>query len=154
MVEHRMYLAMPGIALAAGGGFAWVFRRRRALALAVGAASVVAFVTLTFLRNEVWRSPVSLWSDAVAGSPNNPRAHVNLGLALLTAGQPTEAVRHYCRALALDPENRQARVNLDAALEDQTEARLEDNEDVDLEGLPTGADGSLGLEPPDPCRNR
>lgn len=154
MVEHRMYLAMPGIALAAGSGFAYVFRWRRSLAVAAGAVAVVALVTLTRVRNEVWRSPVSLWSDAVAGSPNNPRAHVNLGLALLTSGQPKEAVAQYCRALALDPGNRQARVNLDAALEDQAEARLEADEDVDFEGLPTGADGSVGIEPPDPCRNR
>ncbi len=155
MVEHRMYLAMPGIALVVGNGFAWLYRRQRSLAAVGGTAVVVGLAALTFLRNEVWLTPVSLWTDAVVKSPGKARVHANLGLALTSAGRSAEAIKHYCRALALDPNDRQARTNLDAALEADTLAKADSGHDIVLEGQPTGAGGfALELKPRDPCRDR
>jgi Flp pilus assembly protein TadD len=147
-----MYLAMPGIALAAGSAFAGAFRRRRAYALAAGTFAVLLLATLTLMRNEVWRTHVSLWSDAVAKAPHKARVYVNLGQALSLDGHPEEAISLYCRALALDPGNAQAQNNLYATLDEQTKAALEGGNDVILERLPTGANGEFGLRPQDPCR--
>jgi hypothetical protein len=156
MVEHRMYLVMPGIALAAGNGFAWVFRQRRSPALIAGAAALLVLSALTFMRNEVWRTHVSLWSDALAKSPRKARVYVNLGQALHLAGRVDEAISRYCQALALDPRHVRARVNLDAAVEEQTDAALDSEDEIVLEGMPSGASGSgaIVLRPPDPCRGR
>jgi hypothetical protein len=150
-----MYLAMPGIALAAGNGFAWVFRQRRSPALIAGTAALLLLGTLTFMRNEVWRTHVSLWSDALAKSPHKPRVYVNLGQALFLAGRVDEAISRYCQALALDPGYVQARVNLDAAVDKQVDAALDSEDDVVLEEMPTGpGGGTVVLRPPDPCRGR
>ncbi len=155
MVEHRMYLAMPGIALAAGSGFAWAFRQRRTLALVTGTAAVLVIGTLTFMRNEVWRTHVSLWSDALAKSPGKARVYVNVGLALELAGRVDEAISHYCRALALDPRNAQARVNLETAVAEQADAMMEQGDEITLRSIPLGPDGApVTLAPLDPCRDR
>jgi len=155
MVEHRMYLAMPGVALAVASGFAWLFQRQRAVAAVLGATAAALLCALTFLRNETWRTPEALWRDAVAKSPNKPRVHINLGMALRLAGESDEAITQYCRALALDPRNARARGNLDALIEEQADAALDEGTEIVLEGSGTGPEGSLlGLEPPDPCAGR
>ena len=155
MVEHRMYLAMPGIALAAGNGFAWFFRLRRSTALIAGTAALLLLGALTFMRNEVWRTHESLWSDALAKSPRKPRVYVNLGQALYLAGRVDEAISRYCQALALDPQYVQARVNLDAAVEKQADAGFDSEDEIVLEEMHTGPPGSaVVLRPPDPCRGR
>ena len=150
MVEHRMYLAMPGIALAAGAAFAWAARRKRRPALLLGAAAVVLLATLTFRRNEVWRTPLSLWLDALAKSPGKARVYVNVGTALHLEERLDEAITYYCKALALEPENKRARFNLDRVLEEQVTQQAATG-GVVLEGLEVGADGSLTLTPRHPC---
>ncbi len=47
--------------------------------------------------------------------PEEPRAHNNLGILLMKQGKPNEAVFHFSKALALRPNYRQARLNLEAA---------------------------------------
>ena len=96
-------------------------RRRiaRALALVAGLGALLGLGAVTFMRNEVWRTHVSLWSDAVAKSPRKARAYANLGQALFLAGHVDEAISRYCEALALDPQYTHARVNLDAAVDAQ-----------------------------------
>jgi tetratricopeptide (TPR) repeat protein len=150
MVEHRMYLAMPGIALAAGAGFASVLRRNRRLALAGAALCGALLVALTFARNEVWRSPLSLWQDALAKSPSKPRVHVNMGTALNRLGRADEAIAHYCKALSLDPDYRMARINLDRAMEEKVERMAEEGQDVEMVAV-IGADGQMQVRPADPC---
>lgn len=111
--EHRMYLSLAAvIALVVLGGYALLDRgtqsgevRRRLLMTAGGLVLVlaVACAALTFRRNEDYRSPLSMWKDVVAKSPNNPRAQYNLGLILLKAGKLKEALVCEATALRLDP---------------------------------------------------
>jgi Flp pilus assembly protein TadD len=104
--EHRVYLASWGVltALAAaasllfdrlGGGGAKARRAKGVLALGLCAAAGVAL----FQRNAVWETRVSLWRDAVAGSPTKARAHENLGHALYLAGDLRGAAAEYRAAL-------------------------------------------------------
>ncbi len=89
--EHRVYVALPGVALITVGLGRELHRRwersmpRGAAAVAV-VALVVALGARTHVRNRVWSSPRALWSDVVARSPDNGRAHLNLGLALIADG--------------------------------------------------------------------
>ena len=106
--------------------------------------------TLTFRRNEVWRTPLSLWLDALAKSPGKARVYVNVGTALHLEERLDEAITYYCKALALEPENKRARFNLDRVLEEQVTQQAATG-GVVLEGLEVGADGSLTLTPRHPC---
>jgi hypothetical protein len=118
MMEHRMYLAMPGVSMVFAGLFGRAVARRPSLSLSVAAPLVVLLVLLTFQRNQVWRTPLSLWSDAARKSPGKARVHVNLGVAYHGLHRLDEAIREYCRALELDPATGLARDNLEIALED------------------------------------
>jgi len=106
MFEHRMYLPMAGLALAAAGALSVAAARfpgaRRGLAVAVGAA-LVALAAATVARNALWRDPVALWADAVAKSPAKPRPRYNLGTVLLERGDLAAAEREWLEVVRLDP---------------------------------------------------
>ncbi len=124
MMEHRVYLAMPGIGLLAGAAVAGLSARLPRAATAATALVAVLLVALTFARNLVWQSPVSLWLDAAEKSPRKARVLVNYGVALHGAGQLDAATYQYCRAIALDPSLTLAEENLELALDQQ--GKLED----------------------------
>jgi hypothetical protein len=122
MMEHRMYLALPGIALAAGAGLMWLRERVPIIATLSALILVLLLPGLTYARNVVWGSAVSLWSDAARKSPAKARTQLNAGVAYHGEGRLDEAIRHYCRALALHPSRgigELASDNLEIALEDQ-----------------------------------
>jgi hypothetical protein len=119
MMEHRLYLAMPGIVLVAATGFVWLFDRQRQVAAVVGVVLLVLLPSLTFARNRVWGSAMSLWTDALSKSPNKARVHVNVGVANHAEGRLDEAIRHYCRALEITPSINLARDNIEIALDQQ-----------------------------------
>jgi hypothetical protein len=150
MVEHRMYMAMPGVALVLATAVAWAHARWPFPTRAVGAVAVALLVALTLLRNEVWRSQVSLWEDALAKSPQKPRVYANLGTALQLAGRGDEALTYYCKAIALDPKNHQVEANLQALEMERLEDGTDDREVV-MDGQPTGPDGEVEVTLPDPC---
>jgi tetratricopeptide (TPR) repeat protein len=105
-VEHRLYLASFGIILALTGGAVAALRRlgparARAAGTAIVMATLVALGAATVVRNRVWQSALTLWSDASEKAPAKPRTWVNLGTALHFAGRYAEAVKAYDRALAL-----------------------------------------------------
>jgi len=76
--EHRMYLGVGGfaalVALAAGGAAARAPKVVPALALAL----VAVLGALAIARNEVWRDPVTLWSDNLVKAPTKQRVYRNL----------------------------------------------------------------------------
>lgn len=149
MNEHRMYLAMPGVALVLGCAFVWLERRWPALALGGGSAILVLLTVLTVARNEVWRSQLALWQDAAAKSPHKARPHVNLGTALHLQGEIKEAIEHYCKALEIEPDNRRAESNINVALE-----RLVEEGGAEMVIAVRGDDGTIELEPRHPCPPR
>ena len=156
MMEHRMYLPMAGLAL----GLAWLFTavvdRAPRLALAAGAVVAIALISLTFARNVVWRSPLTLWLDAAEKSPDKNRPHVNLGVAYHVADRLDDAVRHFCRALEINPEDMVASDNLEIVLEAQGKL-----DKVAVRVVERRPDGSVLLEmddvssycPKDPAKN-
>jgi hypothetical protein len=117
MVEHRMYLPMAGLALGAGWLFAAAVQRAPRAAWSAGAVAAVGLLALTFARNVIWLSPVTLWVDAAGKSPDKARVHLNAGVAYHQADRLDEAVEHYCRALRLKPDDHLAHDNLEIALD-------------------------------------
>jgi tetratricopeptide (TPR) repeat protein len=106
--DRQLYLASIGPLALAGLAIALMPRWRTA-ALVVAAAVLGA---ATLARNPDYRSEVALWSDTTRKSPGSARAWNNLGYAYQLAGRREEARAAYERALALDPEDVKARVNL------------------------------------------
>jgi protein O-mannosyl-transferase len=143
MMEHRMYLAMPGPALLFAAGLVSVRRRHRRLAASALVGCAVLLAAMTFARNQVWQSALGLWSDAAAKSPNKARVHVNVGVAHHGRDELDAAIRHYCRAIEIDPDIALARDNIEIALEQQ--GRLDDvlarlrPRRVAMPGAPAGA---------------
>ena len=119
LAEHRMYL--PLAAVCAGLAVpAWRLARaanpwRRAYVLALLAWSA-GLAVLTVRRNGIYRDELALWSDTVAKVAVNPNSQNNLGIALAAAGRPAEAMEHFGRAVALNPDYAEAHDNLALAL--------------------------------------
>ncbi len=111
--EHRMYLAVAFLAMGCVQviwyGLGSVRQRSRRVYLGALVMVILAIIStltgLTYLRNEVWMSKVSLWRDAVEKSPHKARPHNNYGRALyLLGGRMTpQARKEFKIANRLDP---------------------------------------------------
>ena len=125
--EHRMYLPLAAVlTMVVAGGFVagrhlvsmrWINGRvclAAGMCLAVLAAVVLG--VLTFQRNKVYQSPLSIWGDTVAKAPHNPYAQSDLASALSQAGRKAEALEHYEEAVRLKPDYAMAHCNLGVAL--------------------------------------
>ena len=79
-------------------------------------AAVIALSIATTLRNDIWSTPVKLWSDTVSKSPNKYRTWGNLGAAWSAEGKDAEAVKCFETALRIEPQFKHAIFNLSNAL--------------------------------------
>lgn len=115
--ERQLYLPSLGLAFllaCAAGAILRRFRVDRKWALACFLLLMLLLGSRTALRNRDYRSEISIWSRSVAVSPDNPRAHNNLGYAYLLQGQKAQARKAFETALALDPGYATAKANLDS----------------------------------------
>jgi Flp pilus assembly protein TadD len=115
--EHRLYL--PSIGLFVALAVFIVLGAEKApslylarLALPAAMLAIALLTVATWQRNRIWRSEVSLWTDAARKSPAKGRPWYNLGTALIGAGEPEAALPPLQQALKLDPENAEAWHNL------------------------------------------
>ena len=130
--EHRMYLPSAGIFMAFSAAVAQHFIYYKALGhgSAYKAAGILAAVLLialslaTYARNEAWRDPLALWSDALEKSPRKARPMLNLGAIMNERGDTSEALRLISEAVRLDPGNWRAHQTLGSVL--MKAGRLED----------------------------
>jgi tetratricopeptide (TPR) repeat protein len=102
VAERRLYFSVIGLLLIVVDllGRLKVDRKQ----LLAGCSVVVLLCAVgTYLRAEVWGDPVALWSDTVAKSPSNRRAHFQLAYAHWTAQHPDAAVAEFQRTAALGP---------------------------------------------------
>ncbi len=125
--EHRMYLPLAAVVvLVVVGGYVSAERLLTRLRQwgpvprwALGGVALVlasALFCLTWLRNEDYRSAVSIWTGAVEQFPSNYRAHGNLGTAFAGEGKYDAALQEFNEALRLKPDDLDARGNAGAAL--------------------------------------
>jgi Flp pilus assembly protein TadD len=120
--EHRMYLPLAAVVVAAAVGALALARRLGragvAAAACAGLAAAIALGAATHRRNEDYHSAASLWRDAAAKRPGNARAHQELALALASEpGRTEEAFAEYREALRLVPNYPTALNNYATALE-------------------------------------
>ncbi len=132
IAEHRMYLPLVSVVvLAVVGGYVWLGRR------SLFAWLLVAIVLgwLTARRNEDYRDPLTLWGVTVGQQPDNPRARMNYGTALSTAGRLDDAREQFATAVRLSPAFAEAHYSLAGILiqlRQPTQAAAEAEEAVRL----------------------
>lgn len=117
--EHRLYLPMFGFSLLAAWAIYRLLGSRSNWSIALAALLCLFLVVGTYQRNRVWQDPLTLWSDAVAKSPGDARAHLNLGNAWEDLNRAEEAETEFREALGLDPKYPQAHYNLGNVLHTQ-----------------------------------
>ncbi len=74
--------------------------------------ALVLLTALSFGRNRVWDSDLSLCRDTLAKSPEKARVNNNCGLAYESAGRDDLAVSAYLRTVDLNPDYSAAHSNL------------------------------------------
>jgi Flp pilus assembly protein TadD len=117
--EHRLYLPMLGFSVFLG----WLvlqlvrgdWRQFRYVLLGV----VLVFGGMTFMRNQVWGSEESLWTDVVRKSPHKARGYDNLGVVLQGKGNLLRAREYFEKAIELSPDAIEGYVNLGFLFEQQ-----------------------------------
>jgi hypothetical protein len=111
--DRQLYLAMAGPAwlLAYGLGKAAARWGASVPAAAVAMLCIVLGVA-THARNRVYADEPTFWADVARKSPNNPRAHNNLGYALALCHRDDEAALEFRKSLSLDPSYFKAAINL------------------------------------------
>jgi tetratricopeptide (TPR) repeat protein len=117
--DRYTYIPLTGLFLALVWGGAALAGKSRRARIAVGTAAGIVLpllIGLTFRQVEVWRSSVSLFSNAVREDRGNWQAWNYLGQALWVEGRVQEAVADYREALRLRPDFAEARFNLSFAL--------------------------------------
>ena len=98
MAEHRMYLPLIAVILAAAlvfVGFARRLRLGRGVLLTCSGVLAVLLGLGTALRNRDYRSNVALWTSVTEAYPRNMRGRYNLGCAYDEALSPEKAVAQY-----------------------------------------------------------
>jgi len=78
----------------------------------VAGSLVLVFAAATLVRNEDYRSELALWLRAAEQSPGKARVWNNLGMACSEAGRTACAETAFRQAMALDPVDTKAAVNL------------------------------------------
>ncbi len=134
MNEHRLYLATAGYCFGAAWFLCLVAARRPPNAgeppagaaahtgtlghrvgqhpVAVTALAVLVlcvYATMTYQRNGVWRSALSLWDDAARKSPRAARAVEQRGVAYFELGDHERALADLEQAIVLNPRSWWAR---------------------------------------------
>ena len=100
--EHRTYLPSMFIILAVAVLADRLLQEAR-LKKAVLVLVVIMFSIWTFQRNMVWQDELTLAKDSALKSPDKPRAQMNLGRAFEAVGDYENSVRHYEKAISLNP---------------------------------------------------
>jgi len=103
--EHNAYLALVGLALAAGRAVT-VASRVQPRVVAVAATTVVAVLgARSHVRALDWQNSLSLWRATVDAAPRSVRGQFNLGVALVAEGDLLGARTALERARELAPDD-------------------------------------------------
>lgn len=109
MADRFMYIPMIGLSIiVAWSAESWLMARGRSalgprIAVAAGAAIVVACAVAARAQTAHWENSLELWSHAARVTPESYIAHENLGQALREQGRLDESRASYERALAFAP---------------------------------------------------
>lgn len=110
-------VASVALAVLAAAALASLPARAHRGGLAVAAAVAALYLAGSAVEARAWRNDLTLWDAAVAAEPRAGLARSNLGMALLHAGRPAEALTQFAASAALDGESPDVRLGSAAAYE-------------------------------------
>lgn len=114
--EHRLYLPLAGFSLFLVSGLYYLFKGRRSnVTVAVLFLIIVSYAVMTYDRNKVWESELTLWNDTVLKSPNKARPYNNRGNAYGEKGNHDRALSDFDKAIQLKPDYAEAYYNRSVA---------------------------------------
>ena len=127
--EHRMYLPIVGCSFCLAAGLYSLFKKHNAF-LTSGILIVLLFSSMSYVRNHVWLSEISLWKDVIQKSPHKSRGYNNLGSAYDHLKDPATAKKLYLQAIEIDPGDALGHFNLGRSLdrEGNTDAAIKQYE--------------------------
>ena len=105
LLEHRLYVPLAGLALAAGRLLELFSPGREKILNASFALLIVACGVMSLLRLPVWKDSESLWTDAIAKSPNESRSYLNLAGFYFERTEYDRTITLMKQYLALEPED-------------------------------------------------
>jgi protein O-mannosyl-transferase len=117
--DRYTYLPHIGLFIIVAWGFHDLSRRwpyRRQIVSVVAPAVILIFAGMSRKLAASWRDSETLWTRALAVSPDNDFAHTSLADLLLRQGRLPEAIVHCEAALKIRPNNAEAHNNLALAL--------------------------------------
>jgi len=121
--EHRPYLPLGFLSMGLlVPAVSWLLKKidfrsfTGRIWLGWGVLALAALGTLTFARNQVYRTNERYWADVLSKAPS-ARAYVNYGLELSRKGQTAKAEECFRRSLEIAPDWFIPLVNLGLALE-------------------------------------
>jgi len=100
--EHRMYLPSIGLCIAAVFTLATVSKKYPQMIVCLYLI-IASLAVLTYERNKVWQSPITLWSDVVKKSPQKTRGYYNLGAMYLKKKEYAQALENFNKVIELRP---------------------------------------------------
>lgn len=115
MADRYAYLSVLGLFLMIVWSTTALLDRwhvRKEIVVTLVLILLVMMWALTFQQLSYWEDSVAIWSHTLDVTPRNELAEKKLALALSAQGQPELAVPHLMNAVALDPADVSARVNL------------------------------------------
>lgn len=102
--EHRLYLAMAGGSIFLASGVYYLFEKRPVKVMIAAYLIIIAgYSTLAYSRNDVWKSDLALWEDAISKSPKKARPYNNRGVALAAIGDLDRAISDFTKVIGIDP---------------------------------------------------
>ncbi len=110
--EHRLYLPMFGFSLIFVS-LIWDFlaKKRMNTVIIFFIALCITYAILTYERNKVWKTQISLWTDNIDKYPGDKVAYMNRALAYNQQGRYNEAIADYNTGIKLDSNNYQFYIN-------------------------------------------
>jgi len=122
--DRYSYLPAVSLFLLLGAGIRWLWDRfQRRSMLARGSVAVLCALPLVICGGlsmrqiPVWQNGGSLWTHAIAESPDLPMPYANLGVALEDNGDHNGALDMYAKAVGLEPHYADALYNMGVAYE-------------------------------------
>jgi tetratricopeptide (TPR) repeat protein len=113
--DHRMFLPFVGLAFASAGFARWISTRHLLPHRVMTGLAVTVLVIAaagTWQRNRAWATEEGVWRDAAAKNPQNGRALMNYGVALLQRGDYANALTQLEQATNWSPNYDFLEVNL------------------------------------------
>jgi Flp pilus assembly protein TadD len=109
--EHRMYLSLAALGVAAVLALYFLLQRRTRLTVLVGALWIAVLCLMTVHRNRDYRSDLALYANVVTSYPGNAYGQFVYANAQLTRGQNEEALKHFDIAVRLKSDDKAIHLN-------------------------------------------